>query len=379
MRIAVVHSYYSSDQPSGENRSVDAEVDALQRAGYEVELFAAYTDASEGDILYPVRAAFRVATGYGRSPSDAIRRWKPDLVHIHNLFPNFGRRWTANLDVPLVHTLRNYRPICSNGLLFRDGQVCTLCPDGHRISSLRFACYRDSRLATLPLTVATAGGPMRDPLLRHSDRLVVLSELQRDVYLASGVPEELLYVSPNFLPRDMDPGPATDPGTYFAAVGRLSTEKGFARLARTWPKDRQLRIAGEGPGRRELESIANPGVELLGLISHDCVMDLVRSARALVFPSLWYETFGRTAMEALACGTPILATPGNTVAKMVESHGGGMVASWQDLPDALNDLRVDSDARAAARAVFDSQYTETAFARRMSSLYSELSESVGLA
>jgi glycosyltransferase involved in cell wall biosynthesis len=373
MRIAVVHSYYSSNQPSGENRSVDAEVSALLRAGFDVQLFAAHTDTTEGDLFFPLRAAFRVASGRGRSPSDAIQRWKPDLVHVHNLFPNFGRRWTEDIEIPLVHTLRNYRPLCANGLLFRDGQACTLCPDGHRFSGLRFACYRDSRLATLPLSIATMRGPMRDPLIRRADLLIVLSALQMEVYHRAGVPPERLRLSPNFLPPDLDPGSEVGtPSSYFAAVGRLAPEKGFSRLAGVWPQELPLLIAGDGPARGDLEATLHPAIELLGIISQHDVMQLLRSAQAFVFPSLSYETFGRTAMEALACGTPVLATPGNAVASMIAAHGGGLVASWDALPEAVRELPVDRQARSEARHVFEAHFTEEAYARRIGSIYEDL-------
>ena len=86
IRIAMVHSFYSSAQPSGENTVVLNEVDALRRAGHEVALFAAHTDELEGEVFYKLRAGLRVATGYGRNPLKAIRDFSPDVVHVHNLF-----------------------------------------------------------------------------------------------------------------------------------------------------------------------------------------------------------------------------------------------------------------------------------------------------
>jgi hypothetical protein len=93
LRIAVVHSYYSSRQPSGENVVVDLQIDALHRAGHEVELIARRTGDLEPARTYPVAAALRVASGRGASPRDRIAAFEPDVVHVHNLFPNWGRRW----------------------------------------------------------------------------------------------------------------------------------------------------------------------------------------------------------------------------------------------------------------------------------------------
>ena len=157
MRIAVVHSFYSG-QPSGENEAVRDQVRALRAAGHDVDLFAAHTDELAGDRLYPLRAALRVATGRGASPLSRLRAHAPDVVHVHNLFPNFGRSWVCEWDGPLIATLHNYRPLCARATLYREGAECTRCPDGERWAGLRYGCYRDSRAATLPLALAGRHG-----------------------------------------------------------------------------------------------------------------------------------------------------------------------------------------------------------------------------
>jgi hypothetical protein len=91
VRIAMVHSFYSSSQPSGENTVVLNEVDALRRAGHEVALFAAHTDELEGEVFYKLRSGLRVATGYGRNPLKAIKDFSPDVVHVHNIHRPISR------------------------------------------------------------------------------------------------------------------------------------------------------------------------------------------------------------------------------------------------------------------------------------------------
>lgn len=130
MKIAVVHSFYTAGKPSGENALVRDQVRALGAAGHTVELFAAHTDELARDPLYPLRAAARVASGRGNSPLARLREFAPDVVHVHNLFPNFGRSWVRHWVGPLVATLHNYRPMCAAATLYRAGAVCTSCPDG---------------------------------------------------------------------------------------------------------------------------------------------------------------------------------------------------------------------------------------------------------
>src|SRR3954451_274021 len=121
LRIALVHSYFSSRVPSGENRAVDAQAAALRQAGHVVEVVAQYTDERLRRLTYPVEAALTVATGRGPSPLPELERFTPDLVHVHGLFPNFGKHWLTHWQGPVVATMHNYRPLCPAATLFRDG------------------------------------------------------------------------------------------------------------------------------------------------------------------------------------------------------------------------------------------------------------------
>jgi len=376
VRIALVHSFYSSRQPSGENAVVESEYKALRRAGYEVQLFAAHTDHLEGSLLYPIRAAFRVATGRGANPLKAIRRFKPDIVHVHNLFPNFGRRWVEEIDVPVVHTVHNYRPLCANGLLFRDGALCSECPDGKRWSGLRHACYRNSRLATLPNAWANRRGPMADPLFRRADRLLMLTERQRDVYVRAGVPPAKITIAPHFLPRDLDPGPPPDAHRAgFLFVGRLSEEKGIRKLLHDWPSDFALRIVGDGPQRGHLEELASSreNVSVLGKLPRTGVIEAMRSHRCLVFPSQWLEGLPLVYLEALACGLAVLAFRPSAVAHLVERDRTGWAATWSEPWKDL--LATDPPTPMRCRAVFERRYSERSFHQRMAALLTSLQDS----
>ena len=91
MKVAIVHSFYSTRAAGGgENNAVVDEVEALRRRGHRVLLIDQSTDVRERARLYPFEAAITVATGVGRSPLKALKHFEPDVVHVHNLFPNYG-------------------------------------------------------------------------------------------------------------------------------------------------------------------------------------------------------------------------------------------------------------------------------------------------
>jgi glycosyltransferase involved in cell wall biosynthesis len=368
MRIAVVHGYYSSRVPSGENVVVDLQVAALRRAGHDVEVFAVRQDEVERRSGYVVRAAWHAASG--RGPAPELAGFAPDVVHVHNLFPNLGRRWTAAYADRLVATLHNYRPICPAATLFRDGHDCTECPDALTARpAVAHACYKDSRVATLPVAIGTRFAD--DPLLRAAGRLVTLNDDMAERYAAVGVPRAKLVTVPNFVP---DPGPA--PGehrTHWLYVGRLSHEKGVLPLLEQWPRGRRLLVVGSGPLEADVRRAAGSrdDVELLGLLDHARVLELLAGAKGLVFPSLWPEGLPTVYLEALAAGTPVIATPASVVGRLVGEQGTGAVVSG-DWAAALDAAERRPELTAHCRSVFEEHYTERAWLARIESVYGTL-------
>lgn len=382
MRIALVHSFYGERQPSGENAQVEAEIAALTRAGIDVRLFAVKTDEREHDRFYRTRTAARVATGRGKSPLGAIEDFAPDVVHVHNLFPNFGRRWVDNVRVPVVATMHNFRFACSNGLLFRDGHICTDCPDGRRWSGVRHRCYRDSFAASLPLAIALRRGPAADPLLARAERILCLSRRQRAMLEADGIERERLVEWTNFLPDDMvtgRPNPAGIRGSKragFLFVGRLAPEKGILELVRNWPADRLLRIVGDGPQVDEVRRIASAKlVEVLGRVSRREVIELMSDSRALIMPSLCPEGANTPLvfMEALACGLPTVVTRACDVAEQVEREGvGAVVEDLGAMATAAAAVANDASQPERCRALFETRFTAQKWIARSVALYTSL-------
>jgi glycosyltransferase involved in cell wall biosynthesis len=374
MRVALVHSRYRSDEPSGENTVVDNEVAALERAGVEVTLIERASDELAAQPLRSTRAALRVATGRGANPLDEIRDWGPDIVHVHNLFPNFGTAWLERLDVPCVCTVHNFRAVCASANLFRDGAPCTDCVDGSALSGLVHRCYRDSIGATLPLTIAQASRPGRDRTLRAVRRVITLSERTRSLYVDRGLPSAKVVVSPNFLPDADLPAPTTsDREDFFLYVGRLTEDKGILRLAERWPRGQRLKVAGAGPAEAALARIASSDIELIGRVSRVEVGSIMQRARALIVPSLWSEQFPMVYLEALAHGTPVLAFDSNVVADLVTQDATGAVCGWHDdLADALRRVSSLPDQVRLAAAAMGDRYSERAYIQRVTALYEQV-------
>lgn len=370
MRIAVVHSFYRSDQPSGENAIVLEQIEGLRAAGHDVLLVARHSDEEARHRGYRIRSAIQVATGSGPDPSADIAAFSPDVVHFHNLFPNFGRTWVRRLTVPMVATLHNFRAVCANGLLFRDGHVCFDCPRGNAVAAIRHRCYRDSFVATLPLAIQTARGVSADPMFEAASALICLSQPARSIFEGFGAPAETLTVVPNGI---VDPGLVAAPvgnGRWLYA-GRLSEEKGALELVRSWPADLELDVVGAGPQLPAHRAIAGPNIRYLGVLKRDDLLSSMAHYDGLVFPSACLEMQPTVVIEAMAMGLPVVARRGNAGADLVVSAGCG--TTYGDAADLRTGLLAALTSReemgVRGRAVFRSDFRMDRWIARLEATY----------
>jgi glycosyltransferase involved in cell wall biosynthesis len=312
LKILQVHNYYQ--QPGGEDQVYLAECELLEQHGDSVEQYALHNEAINRTPA--VKAAFETiwnANSY-RAVRKFIHRYRPDVLHCHNTFPIVSPAvyYAAAADrVPVVQTVQNYRLICPAATLLRDGRTCEVCV-GRLFAApgVLHACYRGSRSASAALaamlTLHRLAGTWHDKVHVY----LTPTNFVKSKLCQGGLPAERILVKPNFLPSDPGLGPGD--GGYALFVGRLSPEKGLTTLLRCWRRvpEFPLKIAGSGPMLDNVRSQARdlPHVSVLGFQERIEVLDLMKKAAFLVVPSEWYEGFPMTVVEAMGCGTPVVAS-----------------------------------------------------------------------
>jgi glycosyltransferase involved in cell wall biosynthesis len=234
---------------------------------------------------------------------------------------------------------------------------------------LGFAVLRRTRTPFL----ATLHGRLDLPELRLLYRafpdvpVVSISDAQRQPlpearYVATihhGLPEGLLR-----------PGPGR--GGYLAFLGRISPEKGPERAIRiAAAAGLPLRIAAKvDPADREYFAcqiapmLAQPYVEYIGEIAEHQKSEFLGNALALLFPIAWREPFGLAMIEAMACGTPVIAMGNGSVPEIVTEGVTGFIVA-DEAAAAAAVRRAPLLDRARIRRVFESRFT----ARRMAQDY----------
>lgn len=378
MKIAVVHSFYDEQMPSGENTVVDEQVTLLREAGHDVRLVARRTSDLAGRRMYSVHAAVTAATGFGPEPTAELEEFAPDVVHCHNLFPNWGSRWLHRYGRRTVATLHNYRPLCAAATLHRDGTDCELCPSQSSLHALRHRCYRGSLAATAPLAIATRRSGRRSSLLHQAEARVVLNTVAAEVFRRYH-PDLDVAVIPNAVAAG-PPAGGERKGWIFA--GRLTEEKGIGFIQAQWPRGERLVIAGDGPLRPLVQSMAatEPGTfTFAGVLGRPQVRTLMGRCEGLVLPSLWSEGLPTVVIEALATGTPTVISERCAAAKHLGSSAGTVVfdphCGETALLEGLNRIRARAGAgHAAARETYQSEFSPAVWVDRMTHLYERVSE-----
>ena len=316
MKILLAHTFYRSSAPSGEDLVYRNERALLEQAGFTVIPYERHNDDLDDSSLWK-----RVRLGQGsiwsrrtwREVSDLLTSERPDLVHVHNTFPQLTPsiyRACRDQGVPVVQTLHNFRLICPQAMLARQGRTCVDCLGGSLWPALRHRCYRGSLAATLAqvLTLTVNRGLGSYGLV---DQYLALTRFAMNKLVEGGIPVRRLTVKPNFLPDPPEPGAGN--GGYALFVGRLSAEKGVRTLLTAWRKNLglPLRIYGTGPLETELRALVEQErlpVEFCGFGDRQQIYAAMREAAMLVVPSEWYEGFPMVVLEALACGTPVVAS-----------------------------------------------------------------------
>jgi len=381
VKILLVHNYYQ--QTGGEDLVVADEARLLESRGHEVVRYTAHNDqvSSLSKLTLAQRTIWNQKTC--RELRSVIAQHRPQIVHVHNTLPLLSPSvyYAAGAErLPVVQTLHNYRLMCPAAVCFRSGHICTDCV-GKPVAwpAIRHACYRGSRSASAAIATMLSVHRLIGTWQHKMSVYIALTAWARDMFIEAGVPPDKLVVKPNFV--DPDPGAGTGSGDYAVFVGRLSPEKGIQTLLRAWrivgPQVRLL-IIGEGPLASTVAAATHdlPSVTWLGRRDPPEILSLVRDAKFLVFPSEWYETFGRVIVEAFATATPVIAAGHGAAAELVAEGVTGLHFRPGDPSDlAAKVLHLNSHPpvrvrmRAAARKEFETRYTADVNYRSLVAIY----------
>ena len=353
MRVLLVNAFHYLR--GGVERTYLDESRWLTAAGHQVGHFAI---RHPKNLASPTEAHFAPAAEYGSQASPLqqlaqsprvlwsrpaaaamerlIAQFGPEVAHVHApsryLTPSVLRP-LERARVPIVMTLHDYKPWCTNRVLFAHGAPCERCRGGSHWHAFTTGCVQDSRLKS---AVAAAEAYLHDrvgayravrlwiaPSRFVADKVASLGLARSKIrVLAHGVERTTPGAKPTALPADR----------FVLFAGRLTVDKGGALLpaiARTIAPT-ALVVAGDGPLASWLAREGGPGITQLGQLSAESLACVMRAAAAVIVPSLFYETFGYAVAEAMAEARPIVASRVGALPELIEHEVTGLLAEPGD-------------------------------------------------
>ncbi|MHC2103926.1 glycosyltransferase family 4 protein [Methylobacterium sp. CM6246] len=324
----------------------------LERAGIRVVcLEQDDVTTARSKLAFAAQAIWNGAAARALAAELAACDPRDTLVHVHAfakaLSPAIGPALRAS-GLPCLYTMHEFFLVCPTGgfYAYPEQKIC------HRVPMSASCILANCDARSYPRKVARM---VRHAGLAHVARLpelfahvITISDLQESVVRPLLPAGTRFHRVDNPIAVDQALVQAGPPGD-FLFVGRISTEKGapiFAEAARR--AGVRAVFVGDGSERADLAA-RYPEAVMLGWRDSAAVQALMRQARALVFPSVWYEGQPLTVYEALACGTPVVVSDACAGREAVVDGETGFWFRSGD-PDALAaHLRRLSDDDLAAR------------------------------
>jgi glycosyltransferase involved in cell wall biosynthesis len=328
MRIAQVAPLYESVPPKcygGTERVVSYLTEELVRQGHDVTLFASGDSQTKARLVPACPESLRLD-----------KRCRDQMAHHYVMLEHVFQR-AAEFDIIHFHVDYLHFPLSRREAITH---VTTL--HGRLEIPDLVPLYQEFR----DMPVISISNGQREPLPWANWQATVYHGLPADIY--------------RFRP---------EPGSYLAFLGRISPEKRVDRAIEIATRvGMPLKIAAKVDRVDEdyFESVIAPLlrnslVEFVGEIGDGKKDEFLGNAYALLFPIDWPEPFGLVMIEAMACGTPVIAYHGGAVPEVMEQgHTGFIVHGLEDAVEAVRDVAQLSRKR--CRQVFEQRFTATRMA-----------------
>ncbi len=317
--------------------------------------------------------------------SSLLEETRPDIVHLQN----FRRHLTFSIveeaksrNIPVVFTAHDYDPICPNSLLLAHGKVCTACGGRNFHRAVFVRCKENSVIGSLAIALEGTYTRLKG-FYDLIDIIITPSRFASEQLISCGFDPARVEVVNNFV--NVAAYQPRYGGRDFINFGRLVIEKGIDHLieAATRVKGARVLIAGDGPRRTVLESLAGElgaqNVEFLGYVDRGRLHERVLEALCVVMPSIWYENFPYSILEAFALGKPVIASDIGGIPETVADGETGLLfepGNAQALAEKMKYLLANpgraSEMGRKARKRVETEFDSETHYRKLMEIYSRV-------
>jgi glycosyltransferase involved in cell wall biosynthesis len=381
MKIILGHNFYQLY--GGEDHIFTTEAAVLAEYGHQVVQYTTHNQKLAAmNPLQLTKATIWHQKSYQELRA-LLHQEKPDIIHLHNTFPLISPAayYAARAEgIPVVQNIQNYRLLCPTATFLRAGKVCEDCL-GQWVPwpAVLHACYRQDRSATAVVTLMLTLHRLWRTWQNMVDLYIAATEFAKQKFIQGGLPADKIVVKPNLV--HPDPGIGARQGKYALFVGRLSSEKGLDTLLTAWERlagKQELKIVGDGPLGPQVAEAATrlPGIEWLGQLPNQRVLDLMKEAYLLLFPSICYEGLPMVIAEAFAVGLPVIASNLGAMSSLIDAKRTGLHFHPGDAAGLANQIEWSLEHPAeiaqmslAARREFETHYLAECNYEKLMAIY----------
>lgn len=339
MKILIIHNKYQTNNIGGEDIVYQNELKLLvDKLGKDNIFFyeVSNDNINKFKLIFEIWFSFK----HYKNIKKIIRDKHIDLVHIHNFFPLLtpsAFKAAKNAGAKTIHTLHNYRFWCISGIFYRDGYgICELCvKNKFSFQGILNKCYRKSFLQSIVAQASFWFYKMAG-FFSYIDYFFVLTNFQKEKIKSLGVDSNKIILKPNgvFVSSSI----SLEKQNYIY-VGRLEESKGICELLKIWrnlDKKFILNIVGIGDLEQKLKmEFLSENIIFYGKCDRKRTLALISSSKYLIQPSLLYETFGLTIIEAMGFGVPVIGYNIGTRSDFIKDNVNGFLADNGKLNEVI--------------------------------------------
>ena len=374
-KVLIVHNYYQI--AGGEDTVVTNEKKILEENGHEVVLYSRNNSELKSlskleKLCLPFTTIFSLRTY--KEIKKIITEHKIDIVHVHNTLTLVSPSvYYAALacKVPIVQTIHNFRFLCPAATFYREdnkgsGEICEMCVSKGLKCSIKYSCYRSSRIQTLACVISLKIHRMLKVYKKIN--YILLTDFNKEKFLQLNnkkaiIDPEKLFIKPNFVESQIKNLPFEQRKNQFIFAGRLDKLKGIRLLLEAWMdiKDSDLIICGNGPEKEWCEQFIRDNgmsnVKMYGLVENKILQKIIAESKALILPTQWYEGFPMTIVESLACGTPVIGSNIGNVGNLIKKGVSGITFQYNSIDSLRDAVRNITDMVESSTNQYKESYT----------------------
>jgi len=386
VRVLLVHNFYRDR--TGEEIYLDSLAKLLRRKGHKVFIWSKDNREIGDNLIRKIKIA--IGMFWNRSIekelSGVIKRFKPDIVHFNNIFPQItptAYYTCKKYKVPIVQTIHSFRFMFPKSILIRRGEVCPNCLNKKLIyPTFLHKCYNQSFAYTFVYSLSHALHYYLGSF-NLIDVFIFPSKFVRDYYLRnSNISSQKIKVIPNFANLKPHKANLKEKEDYFLYVGLLSRKKGIIQLLEIFSSLPELRLVviGDGHLRNEVAEYKKyKNIEIKGRLLQKEVFTYMQKALFTIIPSAWFEVMPLVLIESFANGTPVIVPKIGPFIDLAKEGKTGIFFKHKDFRDLkvkiekIGSKRLNLSIKMAPLAIKEYQkYTPDNYYPQLLKVYSQL-------